>query len=159
VVLHVPPTHVASAHELQQRAGWVRARLIEAAEGQPMYSASPTITRIEAFTIGGTVEAVNAETVLGEGGGISAGVAGPRFQVQRRPVVPGDPLVLEVTEGEGWEEWTRVTDFAGSAGDTPHFVFDPVEGEVQLGPAVRQPDGSLRSYGRVPQKGAHLRLR
>jgi len=159
VVLHVPRGHVASAHELQQRAGWLRARLLEPEEGQPMYSASPTITRIAAFTIGGTVDAVNAETIVGEDIGLSEGVAGQRFQVQRHPVVPGDALVLEVSEGDGWEEWTEVSDFAGSSPEAPHFVFDAVGGEVQLGPAVRQPDGRLRHYGRTPAKGAHLRLR
>src|SRR2546423_346895 len=66
VVLHVPGTHTASAQELQQRAGWLRARVVEAQPDQPRYSASPTITRISAFTCGGTVDAVNAETVTGE---------------------------------------------------------------------------------------------
>ena len=28
-----------------------------------------------------------------------------------------------------------------------------------LGPAVREPDGSIRAYGRVPAKGEQLRLR
>ncbi|HKF74961.1 MAG TPA: putative baseplate assembly protein, partial [Candidatus Dormibacteraeota bacterium] len=122
--------------------------------------------RIEAFTIGGTVEAVNAETVLGEEVGISEGVAGQRFQVQRRPVVPGDPLVLEVSRDAGspgdeggWEEWAAVPDFAGSGPGDPHFAFDPAAGELQLGPAVRQPDGSLRRHGRTPAKGARLRIR
>jgi predicted phage baseplate assembly protein len=159
VVLHVPGSHTASAQELQRRAGWLRARLVPAEEGQPMYSASPTITRIAAFTVGGTADAVNAETVFGEEVGVSEGVPGERFLVQRRPVVPGDALVLEVSEDAGWEEWSEVADFAGSGPLAPHFVFDPVAGELQLGPAVRQPDGSLRRYGRTPDKGAHLRLR
>jgi predicted phage baseplate assembly protein len=159
VVLHVPRTHTASALDLQQRAGWLRARIVEAEPEQPRYSASPTITRISAFTCGGTVDAVNAETVFGELLGVSEGVAGQRFQVQRRPVVPGDALVLEVSEGAGWQEWTEVPDLAGSEADDLHFVFDRVEGELQLGPAVRQPDGSLRRYGQTPAKGAHLRLR
>src|SRR5215471_5207688 len=123
VILHVPTTHVPSTQELQQRAGWLRARVVEAEADQPRYSASPNITRISAFTCGGTAEAVNAETVLAEMLGQSEGVAGQRFRVQRRPVVPGEPLVLEVSEGEGWEEWTEVPDFAGSAPSDRHFVF------------------------------------
>ncbi|HKF75343.1 MAG TPA: putative baseplate assembly protein, partial [Candidatus Dormibacteraeota bacterium] len=51
VVLHVPGTHAAGAPVLAQRAGWLRARVVEAGPGQPRYSASPTITRIAAFTI------------------------------------------------------------------------------------------------------------
>ena len=159
IVLHVPGTHTPSAQELQQRAGWLRARVLAAEPEQPSYSASPTITRIGAFTIGGTRDAVNAETVAGEEVGVSQGVAGQRFLVQRRPVVPGDPLLLEVSEGAGWDEWKEVPDFAGSGPDDPHFVFDPVVGELQLGPAVREPGGGLRRYGGTPAKGAHLRLR
>src|SRR5215471_3645161 len=159
VILHVPTTHTPSTQELQQRAGWLRARVVEAEPDQPRYSASPNITRVSAFTIGGTVGAVNAETVLAEVLGQSEGVAGQRFRVQRRPVVPGEPLVLEVSEGEGWEEWTEVPDFAGSAPSDRHFAFDRVEGELQLGPEVRTPEGGLRRYGRLPAKGAHLRLR
>jgi predicted phage baseplate assembly protein len=158
VVLHVPRSHTASVLELQ-RAGWLRARVLQTAPDQPAYSASPTITGLEAFTIGGTVDAVNAESVFGEVIGASEGVPGQRFQVQRRPVVPGDPLVLEVSEGAGWQEWTRVAHFGDSGPDDPHFAFDPVVGELQLGPAVRQPDGGLQSYGRTPAKGAQLRLR
>ena len=158
VVLHVPPTHTAAVLELQ-RAGWLRARVVANRPEQPAYSASPTITRIVAFTSGGTVEAVNAELVVGEDLGASEGVPGQRFTVQRRPVVPGDPLVLEVSEGDGWEEWAAVPNFAGSEPDDPHFVLDAVAGEVQLGPAVRLPGGGLRRYGRTPAKGARLRLR
>jgi predicted phage baseplate assembly protein len=159
VILHVPPSHVASAHELQTRAGWVRARVVEALPDQPRYSASPNITRIEAFTIGGTTDALNADSVTGEEVGVSDGVPGQRFQVQRRPVVPGDPLQLEVSSENGWQEWSEVPDFSGSDADDPHFTFDAVTGDIGLGPAVREPDGSLHRYGRVPDKGAHLRLR
>jgi len=161
VILHVPGSHTASALDLQQRAGWLRARVIEAdpENGRPGYSATPTIMGVTGFTIGGTVDAVNAETVLAEDIGVSEGIAGQRFVVQRRPVVPGDPLVLEVSEGEGWQEWSEVSDFAESDADDRHFVLDRVTGELSLGPGVRQPNGGLRRYGGVPAKGAHLRLR
>jgi predicted phage baseplate assembly protein len=161
VILHLPSNHAVSAQEVNQRAGWVRARVIEADPENdcPAYSASPLITRISAFTMGGTVEAVNAETVFAEELGLSENVPGQTFEVQRRPVVPGAPLVLEVSEGAGWEEWTEVAEFSDSTPDDRHFAFDRVTGELRLGPAVRQPDGSLARYGRTPAKGAHLRLR
>jgi predicted phage baseplate assembly protein len=158
VVLHAPRTHTAAVLELQ-RAGWLRARIVPNQPEQPPYSASPIITRIAAFTSGGTVEAVNAEPVVGEALGVSEGVPGQRFEVLRRPVVPGEALVLEVSEGEGWEEWAARADFSGSGPDDAHFVFDLVAGELQLGPAVRLADGGLRRHGRTPAKGAHLRLR
>lgn len=158
LVLHVPSTHQAAVLELT-RAGWLRARVTPSAPDQPAYSASPTVTRIAAFTCGGTVDAVNAEIVRGEELGISEGVSGQRFQLRRRPLVPDQPLVLEVGGEGGWEEWQEVLDFAGSGPNDPHFTCDAAAGEIALGPGIREADGSLRRYGRVPPKGAQLRLR
>jgi predicted phage baseplate assembly protein len=159
VILHVPRGHVASLIS-KQRAGWLRARVIEAHEGQPRYSASPSVTGLSAITIGGTVEAVNAELVRNEEIGVAAGVPGERFTLKRGPVVPGEgPMVLEVSGDDGWDEWTQVADFAASGGSDKHFAVDLSAGEVRLGPAVRLADGALRRYGAVPPKGAHLRIR
>ena len=159
VVIHVPRDHVVSLIA-KQRGGWIRARVTQPVEGQPAYSASPNIKGLTAITIGGTVDAVNAELVYGEEIGISDGVPGQRFPVKRGPIVPGDgAAVLEVTGAEGWDEWTHVGDFAASGPDDIHFVLDLSSGEVRLGPAVRLADGAFRRYGAVPPKGAHLRLR
>lgn len=158
VVLHVPSSHQAAVLELQ-RAGWLRARITPNESDQPPYSASPTITRISAFTSGGTVDVVNAETVLEEVLGLAEGVPGQRFELKRRPVVPGEQVVVEVSGEDGWEEWQEVADFAASGSDDRHFRLDAVVGEIGLGPGVREPDGSLRQYGRVPAKGATLRIR
>ena len=159
VVVHVPRTHTASVIDAQ-RAGWLRARVTETAPDQPHYGASPTIRALSAFTSGGTVDAVNAELVQDEAIGVSEGVPGQRFQLKRRPVVPGErPLVVEVSEGEGWQEWEQVHDFSLSGPTALHFVFDPVAGEVQFGPGVREADGAMRDYGATPAKGAQLRVR
>lgn len=160
VVLHVPATHVMSL-EHQLRAGWLRARVTAPEEGQPFYSNSPLIKKVEATTIGGTAEAVQAETVHDDVIGLSEGVAGQRFMITRIPVVPSEePVVLEVSdEEEGWHEWSQVEDFSASGADDRHFVLDHVAGQVQLGPLVRTPDGSMVQYGAVPAKGAVLRLR
>ncbi len=159
VVIHVPHGHTTSLIS-KQRAGWIRARVTELSEGQPAYSTSPNIKGITAITIGGTVDAVNAELVKAEDIGVSEGVSGQRFPLKRGPVVPGDGApILEVTGDDGWDEWTHVDDFAGSGPDDRHFTFDLSTGEVHLGPAVRLADGVLRRYGAVPPKGAHLRLR
>ena len=56
VVIHVPRQHTASVIA-KVRAGWLRCRVVPAAEGYPFYSASPTITAASAFTLGGTVRA------------------------------------------------------------------------------------------------------
>ena len=159
VVLHIPRSHTVSVVDAQ-RAGWLRARVTAPVPDQPAYGASPIIRTLSAFTIGGTVDAVNAELVEAESIGASEGVAGQRFQLKRRPVVPsGEPFVLEVSQGEGWQEWKQVSDFGSSSPDDVHFVFDPVNGEIQLGPAVREPDGTIRGYGAAPLKGAELRVR
>jgi len=160
VVLHMPANHEMSL-EHQLRAGWVRARVTAPEEDQPFYSNSPLIKKVEAFTIGGTVEGIQAEVIEEEVLGLSEGVPGQRFEVARPPVIPsGDPVILDVSdEEEGWQEWTEVPDFSQSQAEDRHFVLDAVSGEVLLGPAVRTAEGELLQYGAVPAKGAVLRLR
>jgi predicted phage baseplate assembly protein len=157
VVLHVPHAHEASL-VANQRAGWLRCRVIESEEGQPSYAASPQIKEASAFTIGGTIETVNAETVVEETIGISEGVSGQRFPLKRSPVVADEDHVLEVAADDGWREWREVRTFADSGEDDEHYLIDAAAGEAVFGPAVRMPDGVLRRFGAVPPKGAVLRL-
>ena len=51
-----------------------------------------------------------------------------------------------------------MTDFADSGPEDPHYVLDERAGQVMLGPAVRQPDGSMAQYGAIPPKEAVLRI-
>jgi len=158
VVLHVPAGHAASVID-GERAGWLRAVVVAAAEGQPPYSASPQIDSARAFTIGGTTTVLNAELVQREVLGVSAGVPGQRFVFQHGPMLPSaEPAVVETADGEGWEPWGEVDDFAESGADDRHVVVDRRGGEVLFGPQVRQPDGSLTQYGAVPPKGATIRV-
>ncbi len=158
VIVHLPSSHAASILG-NLRAGWLRCRVVAPADEQPFYSASPKITSLEVFTIGGTTAAANSELVDGELFGLSEGVPGQRFALRRRPVAPvDDQRLLEVATSDGWEEWTEVSGFADSAPTDRHFVLDAVLGEIAFGPAVREPDGSLAQYGAVPPKGAVLRL-
>jgi predicted phage baseplate assembly protein len=161
VILHVPASHRASVIA-QQRAGWLRCRVVPAAANQPEYTASPEIAAIRAFTIGGTVGIVHAETVHNEILGVSNGAPGQRFVVQRKPILPAEsPAVLQVsdeTADGGWLDWLPVADFARSTDHDQHYQLDPVAGEVQFGPAVRQPDGTLRQYGGIPPNGSTLRM-
>jgi predicted phage baseplate assembly protein len=158
VVLHVPRGHAASTID-KVRAGWLRARVIEPREGQPPYSTSPEIRGLTAFTIGGTAEAMNAELIRNEVLGESEGVPGGRFKVRRAPVVAGEkPLVVEVHDGDEWQEWVQRPNFAGSNPADRHFVLDAATGELEFGPAVRLADGTLRSYGAVPPHGGTIRV-
>lgn len=159
VVLHVPATHQAS-QIAGRRAGWLRCRVTGPVEGQPVYSAPPFISRVSASTIGGTTLAVNAEIIENEVIATASGGSGQRYGLRNAPVVPGEaPVVLEVSEGEGWEEWSPVDGFAHSGPDDRHFTLDAATGEVGFGPAVREPDGTLRRYGAAPASGAVLRVR
>jgi predicted phage baseplate assembly protein len=159
ILLHVPSSHVATV-EGRLRAGWLRARVLEAAPGQPAYSSSPLVTALTASVVGGTVEAVNAELVPNEDLGFAEGTPGQVLQLQRQPVVPGDtPPILEVFKDPDWQQWQQVDDFSGSSADDRHFVLDVSTGEIHLGPGVRLADGTFRSYGAVPRKGSRMRIR
>ncbi|MGW3178924.1 putative baseplate assembly protein [Kitasatospora sp. NPDC001119] len=158
VVVFVPAGHTASV-VAGRRAGWLRCRVTEPQPGQPFYSESPTIRRAEVFTVGGTATAVHAQTVTDAPLGTSEGVAGQRFRLARPPVLlDGEPPVVEVAAGEGWERWTVVEHFGESSPTDRHVVLDATTGEFLFPPAVREPDGSLRAFGAVPPKGAHLRV-
>ncbi|MFI6417007.1 putative baseplate assembly protein [Streptomyces sp. NPDC050842] len=168
VVLHMPSGHAVSRLG-GHAAGWVRCRVVDAVEGLPSYSESPTVRAAGAFTIGGTVRAAHAETVRSEQLGESEGVPGQRVRLAHAPVVDRPPLLLQVAERAtggatdeedpdgGWEEWTVVRDFASSRPGDRHYTLDATTGEVAFGPCVRQPDGTLRQFGAVPPKGAAIR--
>jgi predicted phage baseplate assembly protein len=167
IFLHIPKSHQAGILDLdptavgdELRGGLVRARAVQAEEGQPGYSSSPMIHGLSAATIGATVEAINAEIVQNEALGQSEGVPGQRFKVTKFPVLAGaTPAILDVsTDDDGWEEWTEVSDFAVSRPDDKHFVLDASMGEVLFGPAVRLVDGGFRQYGAFPPKGAWVRM-
>jgi predicted phage baseplate assembly protein len=159
VVLHVPREHAAFVID-KVRAGWLRARVVEPHEGQPVYSASPEIIELSAFTIGGTAEALNAELVLNESLGEAEGVPGQHVTLRHQPVVAGEkPLVVEINEsGDDWIEWGERPNFATSGPEDRHFVLDAARGQISFGPAVRLADGGMRGYGAVPAKGAGMRV-
>ena len=142
-----------------KRAYWVRCRVTEPEPEQPMYTASPKILVTDSYTIGGTVPATHASPIVGEVLGLSSGKPGQRFQVAQTPMLPlGRGETVEVETEAGWEKWEEVPDFSDSGPDDRHFVCDPIHGEIQFGPSIRQPDGTTRQYGAVPPKGARIRL-
>ncbi|WP_371576789.1 putative baseplate assembly protein [Streptomyces sp. NBC_01314] len=157
VILHMPGGHTLSRTGGQE-AGWLRCRVTEPLPGQPFYTTSPTVRAAEAFTIGGTTTAVHAETVYDEALGESTGLPGQRLRLAHFPVV-GDtpPVVLQTAEHDGWTDWDVVPSFAASASYDRHITLDSATGEIAFGPAVREPDGTLREYGAVAPKGAVIR--
>jgi predicted phage baseplate assembly protein len=167
VELHLPAGHAVSEMG-GAAAAWVRCRVVELA-GYPAYRSAPLVVSVTAATVGGDVAALNAERVGEEVLGVSDGTAGQVFQALRPPVlpIPGEPVVLDVgmpvepddAAAVEWERWVQVESLADSGPDSRHFTVDATTGEVRFGPAVRQPDGTIRRYGAVPPKGAVLRLR
>ena len=160
VTLHVPAGHEQSTLG-GKRGGWLRARIIAPVEGQPTYSASPEIRSVSVATVGGTVNAANSESIEAEALGTADGAPGNSFVLRRTPVLLSEEKVsVEVETDEGWVEWTQpdTRNFAGSGPEERHFVLDPVAGEVQFGPAVRDADGSIRQHGAVPAASAHVRV-
>ena len=153
VLVHVPDGHVRSTIA-GRTAGWLRARVVEPGPGEPPYDASPYVRGMAAETIGGTVLAVHAETVENEFLGLSEGVPGQRFKLERGPVVQSETPVRVEVDGETWVE---VDDFDRSQADDRHFAVDRACGEVVFGYAVRERDGRLRQYGAVPPHGAPVR--
>ncbi|MEI7034788.1 putative baseplate assembly protein [Streptomyces pratensis] len=158
VVVFVPAGHTASV-VAGTRAGWLRCRVTAPEPGQPFYSESPTIREAEVFTVGGTAAVEHAETVLDVPLGVSEGVAGQRFTVGRVPLLlDGEPPVVQVSDGDGWQTWTAVEHFGASRPGDRHVRIDAVSGEFAFPPQVREPDGTMRTYGAVPEKGAQLRV-
>ncbi|MFG2477444.1 putative baseplate assembly protein [Streptomyces fagopyri] len=159
VVLHVPGGHTLSRTGGQE-AGWLRCRVTEPLPDQPFYTTSPTVQAAEAFTLGGTTSAIHAETVHDEALGESTGLPGQRLRLAHFPVV-GDtpPVLLQTAERDGWTDWDVVPHFAASGPDDRHVALDAATGEISFGPAVREPDGTLRQYGSVAPKGAVIRAR
>ncbi|MET9256814.1 putative baseplate assembly protein [Streptomyces sp. NPDC003717] len=158
VIVYVPAGHTASVIG-GTRAGWLRCRVTEAEPGQPFYSESPTVREAEVFTVGGTMAVENAETVLDEPLGTSEGVAGQSFRLSRRPVLlDGDPPVVEVSSAQGWQRWELVEHFGRSGPEDRHVRVDAATGEFTFPPVLREPDGTLRFRGAVPEKGARIRV-
>ncbi|MGC9466967.1 MAG: putative baseplate assembly protein [Anaerolineae bacterium] len=145
---------------------WVRARIKEISpqerqDGMQPYERTPVLRRAKITTWGGTVAATHAQLIANEFMGQSDGTPGQRFDLQYRPILdrrPGETLVVQ-TEGRPPQQWIEVSDFAGSGADDPHYVLDSVTGEVRLGPAVRQPDGTIKLYGAIPPRHANLVFR
>jgi predicted phage baseplate assembly protein len=160
VILHVPRGHVMATPPklLGEPRGWLRCRLIEPVPGQQPYRESPLVTSIQASTVGGTARIVHARVVRDEAIGSSDGTSGQRFGLQHRPVLPWSGSSLTVTAGEQSSDWTAVDHFGAQDKSSQCFHVDPVAGEVVLGPAVREGDGTMTYYGAIPPRAATLTM-
>jgi len=163
IQLHLPT--MGKANIEQQELFWVRVRVKEISaeereRGMKPYDRSPRLRRLQSVaTMGGTTAATHAQSVTQETLGHSDATPGQRFQLQATPILAPrkahERLRIKV-EGQADQFWTEVPDFADSSAYDRHYTLDSVTGELRLGPAVRQPNGEIKLYGKVPEKGATL---
>lgn len=144
-------------------AFWLRCRIEQRNPLQGMYTESPRIRRVSSASLGAAVPAMHSTRVEGEDLGFSNGEAGQTFSLQHAPVLalqPGETLEVEETRGEEtvFVPWQLVSDFSRSTRFDRHFQLDMASGVVRLGPSVRQPDGTVVQYGRIPESGRALRF-
>lgn len=146
------------------RLYWLRCELDPAAAHsarETIYTRSPEIFYLSAAPVGASVPAEHSQAVQREPLGRSDGTPGQSFKVRHIPVLPladGERLETHDVQGRRWVAWERVETFADSAPGNPHYTFDESTGEVELGPAVRQPNGEFLQYGAIPAVGSELRF-
>jgi hypothetical protein len=159
--IHTP--HMGPYSIKEQSLYWVRVRIKEISkseyqDGMRPYEKSPRLRKVALSSWGGTVPATHSRLVQRAFLGQSDGTPGQRFLLQNTPVLtrlPGEALTVQV-EGEKPQNWVEVTDFADSGAHDPHYTLDSVSGELRFGPAVRQPDGTIKLYGAIPARHANL---
>ncbi len=144
-------------------AYWVRCRFEVRRNEQGRYTESPRILNVTAHTLGATTEATHAVLQYGEEVGLSNGDPGQSFQLQHAPILslqPGETIEIEEKRDNDvvFVPWQVVTDFSKSSRYDRHFTLDTATGQVMFGPAVRQRDGSVFQYGRVPEAGRQIRF-
>jgi predicted phage baseplate assembly protein len=146
-----------------RRLRWLRCRLTAHDPGseQPGYTHAPRLREIRAAAVGACVRAEHVEVAEDELLGYSDGTPGQSFRLRNAPALAldgDDGLELADPDTGAWAPWTLVESFADSGPQDPHYRFDPVLGEVSLGPAIRERRGWLQR-GAIPPEGAALRVR
>ena len=134
--------------------------------GRAPYARSPRVRRVSAYSIGITVPITHALPVGPEVLGVSNGQPGQKFRLQHRdtlrPEGPEEVVQVSTTDG-GWETWMQVADFGDSTSEDKstgkkHYILDPLTGEVEFGPVIRQRDGTEPQFGAIPLLGSTIRI-
>lgn len=161
IFIHLPQmgkTEV-NGHELF----WIRARIKEITpserrEGMHPYRLTPRIRKVSVASWGGSVAATHAQLIQRELLGRSDGSPGQRYHLQVFPILnrlPGENIIMEL-EGVAPQAWSEVHDFADSGAEDRYYTVDGVTGEIRFGPAIRQPDGTIKLYGAIPPRGSNI---
>ncbi|HEY9076510.1 MAG TPA: putative baseplate assembly protein [Anaerolineaceae bacterium] len=161
ILIHVP---VMGRYKVgEKELYWVRARVKEisaeeAQDGMRPYKITPKLRKLSVGSWGGTTPATHAQLVTREFIGRSDGSPGQTFKLQHTPVLKREEHERVILECEGLapQPWTEVNDFADSGPNDRHYTLDSVTGELRFGPAIRQPDGTVKLYGAIPPRGANI---
>jgi predicted phage baseplate assembly protein len=149
--------------QLREAATWLRCMPLEKLPaGTEPYSQSPRIRRMSAYTIGITIMVTHALAVGAEVLGTSNGQPAQKFHLVNHNILKPDGVeeVVEVSQDGGpWEAWHPVQDFGNSSPSDHHYVLDPISGEVEFGPAIRQRNGTEPQFGAIPPNGSSIRMR
>ncbi len=168
IELALPPRTAAipiKDHSLPRH--WLRCSVIAPLAGAPdnLYQSPPQIFSLTAAPVGATVPAEHLRCVEAELLGRSDGTPGQTFRLRYAPILPALDAAerLEVRDpdnpdGDRWEHWRRVVTFAEGKADDRHYTLDESTGEIELGPAVRQSNGTFRYYGAIPPQRSELRF-
>lgn len=161
VQVHLPKMGVYNTGKID--AYWVRVRVkeitqTEAQSGMRPYQTSPVLRRLTVAAWGATVPTTHAQQVNLEFLGQSDGAPGQRFSLKSTPILTraSDEHLVVQLEGEPPQIWDEVADFSASSAQDRHYTLDSLSGEIRFGPAIRQPDGTIKLYGAVPPRGANL---
>ncbi len=162
LVLYLP-IDMATSNLYGLDALWLRCRIEQRDPLQGMYAESPRVSMIEPFSIGGTVYGTHSVTVEGERLGMSDGEPGQSFTLVNSPILtllPSETVEVETMRNGDlvYVPWTRVEDFSKSTQFDRHYVINMATGEITFGPAIRQSDGTVTQYGRVPESGRMIRF-
>jgi predicted phage baseplate assembly protein len=147
-----------------KRMHWLRCRVDDKTRtGSPatQYSHPPEVYSISAAPVGALLPATHASRSENEVLGISDGTPGQVWALRHSPVLKpetGETLEVQDPESGDWSTWELRDDFVGATEFDRRFVLDPVSGEIEFGPAIRETDGGWSQYGAVPPKGAVLRF-
>jgi predicted phage baseplate assembly protein len=146
-----------------KRLHWLRCRIDDKTRhgGEATtFTHAPEIYSITAAPIGALLPAEHAAREINEVLGTSDGTPGQTFELRYSPILPLEQSeTLELREAEGeWKAWERRESFADSTRYDAHYTIDLVNGEIELGPSVREADGGWTQYGAVPAKNSILRV-
>lgn len=144
-------------------AYWVRCRFQQKRPTQGRYNQSPRLTGVTAYVLGATTTATHAILIENEELDVCTGDPGQQFQLANFPILdPTEEEILEIEERVKGEilyvPWQRVTDFSRSTRYDRHYLINTSTGQIQLGPNIRQRDGTTQQYGRVPEAGRRVRF-